>query len=460
VRRVAILGGGISGLAAAFRLQELAAQANRDIHVALYESGTSLGGCIQTHHEHDMVMELGPDSLLVDKPAAASLLRRLDLEHAIVEVRPRAKGARIVHRGHLHRIPADFRLFTPTSFAALLGSGIFSPLGIARAAMEPLIPKRQSRDDETVSSFVTRRFGREVLDRLAQPLIGGIYSGDPQRLSMRATLPQFVEMEQRYGSLLRAMRCTQASAAAPRLAALRDGIGSVVSTLKERIAGEIHMNAHAVALQREGQLWSIAFAARDRVEADAVICALPAYAAAALLHRLHPGLASLLESIRYNSIATINLAYDAAATQHLPICTGFVVPFIEERDITAATFSTLKYPNRSPGDVMLVRAFIGGALAPELVELPDDTLVRIAHNELTQLARIGNAPERALVTRWRRMLPEYAVGHVELAADIKRCAALLGGLSLAGSAYQGVGIPDCIKTGEASAESAFGYIRA
>ncbi len=287
MQRVAILGGGISGLAAAFRLQELAAANTTAIEIRVYERAAQAGGCLQTLRDDGMVLESAPDSLLVDKPAAIHLLRRLQLEDAIIDMRPEFKGARIVHAGRLHRIPPEFRLFTPTSMPALLTSGIFSAFGLARAAMEPLIPKRTNIGDESLASFVTRRFGREVLDRLAQPLIGGIYSADPERLSMRATLPQFLEMEERYGSMLRAMRAAT-PAAPPRLASLRGGIGSIVDALRARIGPALHTSSDVTSLRQDERVWTIGFADGTLAQANAVILALPAYAAAALLSGVQP----------------------------------------------------------------------------------------------------------------------------------------------------------------------------
>ena len=457
--RVAILGGGVSGLAAAFRLGELSAQKQTPIEVALFEQASTVGGCIQTLRVGGFVMELGPDSLLVDKPSAAALLDRLHLRDRVLDMRPEFKGARIVHAGRLHPIPPEFRLFSPTSIPALLGSGIFSPIGIARAAMEPFIPPRNDARDESLASFVTRRFGREVLERLAQPLIGGIYSGDPKRLSMRATLPQFMELERRYGSLLRAMQRSHANGSPPRLASLQNGVGSLIDALRTRVQGSIHTGAQIVRLQREGAAWTIGFADGAGVQADAVICALPAHVTAALLRVAEPELAQMLSRIRYNSIATVNLMYDAAATAQLPPSTGFVAPFVERRRITAATFTTQKYAGRAPAGAALLRAFIGGALQGDLVDRPDDELAAIAHEELAQIAGVSNKPLGAYVTRWQHLLPEYGVGHVDLLSQIEqRVACLRGGLALAGSAYRGVGIPDCVATGEAGADSVFGYI--
>ena len=463
MRRVAILGAGISGLSAAIHLQNAQREHGLPIEFAIYERGTRAGGCVQTLREDGYTMELGPDSLLVEKPAARELLRELGLEERIVEMLPEFRGSRIVHRGRLRPIPSEFRLFTPKSLPALLRSGIFSPAGIARAALEPLIPPRNSSDDESLASFVTRRFGREVLDRLAQPLIGGIYSGDPQRLSMQATLAQFVEMERKYGSLVRAMHSARAAGApagaAPQLVSLQNGLQSIVDALLARVGGQVRISSEVTSLSRSVDGWSIGFADGSSAQADAVISALPAYAAARALRTEDAHLAELLERIRYNSIATVNVAYDASDAPELPKTPGFVVPYVEQRRITAATITTQKYPGRSPAEGVLLRAFVGGALQPQLVELPDAELARIAREEFAQLLGITAEPQFAVIRRWLRMLPEYGVGHVQLVDEIFSRGRALGGLALAGSAYRGVGIPDCIATGRAAAEQALGAFK-
>jgi protoporphyrinogen/coproporphyrinogen III oxidase len=445
MRRVAILGAGISGLAAALRLRER-------FEVTVYDAMNRAGGCIDTVRENGFTLELGPDSVLIDKPAGKALLERLQLSDAIVDVLPQYKGARIVHNGSLRRIPPDFRLFTPTSLAALLGSGIFSPLGIARAAMEPFIPPRRSQDDESLGSFVTRRFGREVLDRLAQPLIGGIYSADPYRLSMEATLPQFLQLERTHGSLVRAMRAAKEQRLAPRLVGLRFGLGSIVSATARELGDAIRLNAYARDLRREGERWLLTFADGTQTQADAIICALPAHASATLLRGIDEQLAEMLASIRYNSIATVNIAYEANAVPQLPPATGFVVPNCEGHQITAATIVTQKYADRAPANAVLLRAFIGGALQPALLEYDDDRLVGMAREEFTRLLGIRAEPLFARVQRWERLLPEYGVGHAGLVRVIEERAAALPELSLAGSAFQGVGIPDCIQSGERAAD--------
>jgi len=394
--------------------------------------------------------------MLVDKPSARDLLHRLNLESELVAMRPEFRGARIVHHGQLRPIPSEFRLFTPKSLPALLTSGIFSPLGIARAALEPLIPPRQSTEDESLASFVTRRFGCEVLERLAQPLIGGIYSGDPQRLSMQATLPQFLEMERRHGSVLRAMRAARnggaGHAAHPQLMSLRGGLQTIVDALAQHTASCVRVSRELRTLQRDVEGWQMAFADGSAARADAVILALPAYTAASALRAVDAQLAEMLQTIRYNSIATVNVAYDAADLPALPPSPGFVVPFVEQRQITAATITSQKYPSRSPQNGVLLRAFIGGALQPELVDLPDAQLAQIAREEFAGLLGVKAEPLFAVTRRWLKMLPEYGVGHTALVADIEQRANAHGGLAFAGSAFHGVGIPDCVATGRAAAE--------
>lgn len=450
MRRVVILGAGISGLAAALRLRD------EGWDVAVYERSAHAGGCIATVRENGLTMELGPDSLLVDKPWGKALLARLNLEDSLVDMLPEFKGARIVHNGRLHKIPPDFRLFTPTSIPALVTSGIFSPMGMLRAAFEPFVPRRASDSDESLASFVTRRFGHEVLERLAQPLIGGIYSGNPRRLSMEATLPQFLELERKYGSLIRAMRASKGKRPAPHLMSLRGGLGSIVDSLLTELNGALHFNAEAVLLRRTTDGWRIALSDGTETHADAVIAALPAYASAQLLRGVEPHLADLLQTVRYNSIATVNVAYEARAMPELPKTPGFVVPAIERHHITAATITSQKYPERAPDGVVLLRAFVGGALQAPLLERPDSRLVDMVREEFARLLAIKSEPAVTRVQRWTRLLPEYGVGHTQLVREIEQRAAALPHFALAGSAYHGVGIPDCIHSAERAASRLLG----
>ncbi len=461
--RVAVLGAGVTGLAAANHCREIAVRQGRDVRLIVLERAPRTGGCIETRAAGGYVAELGPDSLVTEKPAALELVRRLGLEPSVATPRAEFRGARIVRDGRLLPIPDDFRLFTPTSLAAIVRSGLFDLPGILRAAVEPLVPRRRGQSDESLASFVTRRFGRQVLERLAQPLVGGIYSGDPERLSMQATLPQMVGIERTYGSMVRGMRKAAAhagnAAPAPRLVSLQGGLGSMIAALERRLGDAVRTSAEAVEVRFEpregGARWTIALADGTAIDADAVLCALPARAAAGVLERAQPGLAMLLRSIRYHSVATVTLAYDAGAVPPLPACTGFVVPFAEGRSIMSVTISSQKFAGRAPDGKVLLRAFAGGALQPALAAKEDAELLATVRRELRELLGIAADPAWTLVRRWPRALPEYAVGHTELVTRIEREASRLYGFALAGSAYRGVGIADCVRSGEAAARDLF-----
>jgi oxygen-dependent protoporphyrinogen oxidase len=459
-RRIVVLGGGISGLAAANRCRELAAERGADVEVTVLERAPRAGGCIETRTSGGVIAELGPDSIVTEKPAAVALAGRL-LGDAIEPMRPEYRGARIVRNGRLLPIPDDFRLFAPTTVAGMIRSGLFGPLGVLRAAVEPFVPPRRTSGDESVASFVTRRFGHEVLDRLAQPLIGGIYSGDPRRLSMEATLPMMLQIEKKYGSMVRGFReaaRAQNGSKQPlqRLVSLRGGLGSLIEALERELGSSLRTASAVTRLSLSARddgssVWNVALSGGTSLEADAIICALPARAAADVLAEAQPELGARLRSIAYHSVATVTLAYASDALPPLPRCTGFVVPFAEGRSIMSVTISSQKFAGRAPEGTTLLRAFAGGALQPQIAAMNDDGLLATVREELLSLLGIACEPRWTIVRRWQHALPEYAVGHLELVTSIEREAARLPAFAFAGSAYHGVGIADCIRTGEDAA---------
>lgn len=456
MQRVAVLGGGITGLAAAYRCRELAAERGIPVQVTVLERSSRAGGCIETHNEAGFVLEMGPDSLVTEKPAAIDLAKRLGLGDEISPVQPAFRGARVVRAGRLVPIPDDFRLFTPLSLGGLITSGLFTPMGVARAAIEPFIPAKRTVGDESLASFVTRRFGREILDRLAQPLIGGIYSGDPGRLSMQATLPQLLEIERTYGSLVRGMQAaaakTKSSPAPARLVSLRSGLGALADALQRELGASVRTGSEILGLRRgESATWTISLAGGAEIAADAVICTLPAYETSRLLRDLQPHAAELLRAIAYHSVATVTFVYETQDIPTLPRCTGFVVPQIEKRKIMATTFSSQKYAGRAPDGSTVLRAFVGGALNKSLAELGDEDLIDAVRAEFRELLGIVAPPRSCLVRRWPDALPEYTVGHTDAVDEIERAVAMLGRFAVAGAAYRGVGIADCVRRGEEAA---------
>lgn len=481
--RIVILGGGISGLSAAFRLLELSAKHEVPLEVTLLERGPRLGGALCTIHEQGFIAEAGADSFLTEKPWALDLVRRLGLEAELIGTRAEFRRTYVVRNGVLVEIPDGFSLLAPTFMLPMLRSPLLSPLGKLRVMIEPLIPRRRGHSDESLASFVTRRLGREVLERIAQPLAGGIYTADPERLSLHATLPRFANMEARHGSVIRGLRAAARAQDAKSgksgasngtsgarwslFASLRGGISMLVDALAQRLGEIVRRETEVVALERiEGggterrPRWRVVTADGAALEADAVICALPAFRAAPLFEPHAPALARALGTIGYASAAVVNMAYREGDFPRAPRSFGFVVPVLEHRRIIAGSFTSLKFAGRAPAGTILVRGFVGGAMQSELMALDDAAMVEVVREEFRELLGAATAPLWAQVNRWPESMPQYTIGHHGRVAEIERAAAALPGLELAGAALRGVGIPDCVLGGERAAQAAFTELEA
>ncbi len=457
--RIAVIGGGISGLAAAHRLGELAAAGGRRIDLHVYEASQRPGGVIATERSDGYVLERGPDSFLSEKPAALRLCERLGLTDRLVGTQEQFRRTYVVRDGRLHPLPDGFLLMAPTRFWPLLTTPLFSWRGKLRMGLDLVLPRGHG-GDQSLSEFVTRRLGREALERVAQPLVGGIYTADPAALSLAATMPRFLEMERRERSVVRAMWRQQRSAARREGSGARwslflsfdTGLQCLVDALAQRLPDGVLRCGRTVAdVTRTSQGgWQL----DDGEHFDALLVATPAAATAALLRRLDAALATELDAIPSASSATVTLAFRREDVAHPLDGFGFVVPHVERRTLLAATFSSLKYPGRAPADTVLLRAFVGGALRPELVELSDAALLRMVRDELGDLLGVRAEPLLTRIARWRQAMPQYQVGHLERVARIRARAGALG-VYLAGNAYEGVGIPDCIRSGESAAEALF-----
>jgi protoporphyrinogen/coproporphyrinogen III oxidase len=453
VRTVAIVGGGIAGLAAAHRLRE------RDPagRVVLLEASDRLGGSIATEHAGDFLIEAGADSFLSEKPWAMDLARRLGLGEQLIRTRDEERRTFVVHRGRLTPLPEGFLMMAPTQLAPFLATSLFSPLGKLRIALDLVLPRRKGDGDESLDGFVRRRLGREALERVAQPLVGGIYTADPTRLSLAATMPRFIEMERAHRSVILAMR-RQARAASRNesgarwslFASFAGGMQTLVDALVARLPeGSVRLKTRVGALVRRAEGgWRLALADGATLDADHVVLTTPAFVTAELVRSHDSALADLLAGIRYASSAVVTLAYTRTQIRHPLDGFGFVVPAIEGRQIIAGSFSSVKYAERAPAGQVLLRAFMGGALAEHLATRPDAELVAIAERELGDLLGIAGAPLLTRIARHPRAMPQYDLGHLVRVAAIERAAAALGGLAIAGSAYRGVGVPDCVHGGE------------
>ncbi|MBI3924817.1 MAG: protoporphyrinogen oxidase [Armatimonadetes bacterium] len=443
--RVAVVGAGISGLTAAYEAVEAGCE------VQLYEASGRLGGVIQTDVENGFVLEGGPDSILTAKPWGVDLIRRLGLEDQAVRTQVQYERSLILRKGRLLPVPEGFRLMAPQRILPFALSPVLSWPGKLRMALDLFIKPRRSDDDETLAKFVIRRLGLEALERLAQPMIAGIYAADPYRLSLKATMPQFLEMEQRHGSILRAMLANRnqprPSASGPRYGMFLNfpgGTSALVEGLAKRLPeGCVRLQTAVTAVTPEGDRWVLE--AEGRVEHyDVVLLALPAYRSAALLKSVDSGLACDLDSIYYGSAATVNLGFHERQLRHPLDAFGFVAPAVENRTLLACTFSHRKWPGRAPSGTALLRAFVGGSTHPERVDWDDATMLSRVLSELHELLGIEGPPLFHRISRWRGSMPEYRVGHLDLVERIDRRAAGLPGLGLLGNAYHGVGIPDCV----------------
>ena len=468
--RIAIIGGGITGLSAANRLMELSSGSNSPLEVLLFEGANKLGGVISTKRACDFLIEEGPDSFITTKPWALNLSRRLGLEPELIPTNEENRRTYVVKRGRLIYVPDGFLMLAPTRLLSFLKSPLFTWRGKLRTALETVLPRRSGQSDESLASFVTRRFGREVLDVAAQPLVSGIYTADPQTLSLKATFPQFLELEQKHGSVIRALirnrnkgnssRFGESGARYSLFMSFKEGMETLIQKLGSGLPNEsLKLGKTVKRLEPSENVWTLTTDKGNMVDADGVIIALASNKAYKLLEQFDSCLAKELSEIKYESSVVINLAYNLKDISHNLDGFGFVVPIVERRPILACSFSSLKFKQRAPEGRVLLRCFMGGATNPEIYERDDNWLTKTAHEELCELLGVRDKPVFKMVSRYYQSMPQYFVGHLNLVAKIKEQVSKHKSLELAGNAYGGVGIPDCINSGEMAAERLFNNLK-
>ena len=455
--RIAVVGGGITGLSAAHRIVELSRLRDLPIEVVIFEASSRPGGVISSLTRDRFVIEEGPDSILSEKPAAVRLAERIGIADRLIGTSDSFRRSFVVRRGRLEPTPDGFYLLAPTRLMPLAASRIFSLAGKMRMALDLVIPRRRTTGDESVADFVVRRLGREALDRMAQPMIGGIYGADPAALSLAATFPRFQTMEAEHGSVIRAMlaagrRRNTASASGARYSlfiTFDGGLQVLTDALCARLpAGSIRLGQEVTGLSRRSEGGWALTTSTDMESFDAVILAQHAPDAAELVRHFDASLAGRLSSISYGMAATVSLAWREEDIPHPMDGFGFVVPAIERLSIVGCTFGHRKYPGRAPAGHALLRAFWADAARG----LSDTEIVEATRRDLATLMSIRAAPLFTHVARWERSMPRYAVGHLELVDSIERLTAAHQGLALAGNGYRGIGVPDCILSGESAAE--------
>ncbi len=450
--RAVIVGGGISGLSAAYYLSRAG------VPSVILERRPRLGGVITTEVVDGCLIEGGPDSFLAAKPWALDLIRELGLEEEVIGSNDHLRVTYVVRRGRLIPLPDGLMMMIPTRILPMVTTRLLGWGTKLRMGLELLRrPPRSAPGDRSVADFVRDHYGREAVEYLAEPLLAGVYGGDPRRLSVASVLPRFVELERRYGSLTRGVlaamkKARGETAGKPMFQTLKSGLGRLTQALEQAIAGSCEwMRAEAEALERAGAGWRVR-AGGEWIETAAVVLACPAYEAAALLRTLAPELAADLEAIPYSSSMTVALGYDRAGFRRELGGFGFLVPAKERRRLVACTWVGTKFPYRVSESRVLLRCFLGGAEDAAVLEESDDDVIAIVREELRRIMGVTEEPVFTRIHRWPRSMAQYTVGHGRRVRRIEERLGALAGLHLAGNAYYGIGIPDCIRMGKQAAE--------
>lgn len=456
-QRIVIAGGGITGLTTAYRLQQKARAASIPAEILVVEREPRLGGKTQTEKVEGCIIEQGPDSVIAYKPWFSQLCRELGL--STVGPNPAIKSTYIYSRGRLEQLPVGMQIMIPTEIWPFLKTRLISPLGKLRAGLEPFMPVKRTDEDESIASFVSRRFGREILENLAGPLMGGIYGGDYNIVSMKTTFPRFMKMEREQGSLLlAAWRNKEYKPKGPTgsgFVTIPTGLHDAVEALVKASDGVRFLTGtslEGLSPAADGTGYQVLLSNGDRLTADAVVLATPAYAAADLVRDHLPDVAGLLDDIPYGNSVVVALAYNRADVNHPLDASGFLVPMREPIDVSASTWISSKWPQAAPPDKVLLRCFIGRAYGRDWTKEPDEVILQAVRKSLEKVMGLKAEPLFTRIYRWPRAMAQYRVGHLTRMDQLDRLMARVPGLYLAGAAYRGVGLPDCTREGNQAAD--------
>ena len=468
-----VVGGGISGLAAAHRFAGSFRSDDAPPNVLVLEADERAGGQIRTERHGEFLFEAGPDALVAQKRAGVALCERIGLGPELRDLGGGKAGTQILHRGRLHRVPDGFLMMAPTRLGPMFRSGLFTWRGKLRMACEPFVKRRPvvAQDDESLASFVTRRFGREVLERVAEPVMAGLFTADADRLSLRMTMPRFLDLEAVDGSVTRGLRRAAGASAPVRpfghgtgrggFVALEGGLSRIVEALVARLPGgclQLSARVAAVSVTPAAPGWSVRLASGDTLAAGAVLFACAAEEAASALRAQDGELAEDLLRLRYASCATVNIAYRRGDVGAGLEGNGFFVPRTEDLPILACSYVSEKFEGRAPAGSAVFRTFLGGATRPLALDGDDDHLIRQTHDTLRRVLAIGGEPLLAKVHRFPRAMPQFDVGARALIESIQDRARAHPGLFFVGSVAGAFGLPDCIRSGEEAADSAAAFL--
>jgi oxygen-dependent protoporphyrinogen oxidase len=446
--RAVVVGGGIAGLSAAYYLQQQGGD------YTLLEASDRFGGLVYTERVDSCLVEYGPDAFITRKPWALDLAKSLGLEDDLIPVNPTPERIYVLVNGRLVPLPDGLRLLVPTKLGPFLNSALLSPWGKLRVLLDQVISAKSDDADESLADFVRRRMGQEALERLADPLLGGVYNAEMERQSILATFPQYRQIEAKHGSLIRGMQAASQSAPkseTPPLLSFKGGMGQLVDKLVQSLSGDLCLNTSVERIASENGNYRLTLADGDVLNTSHLVLATPANVSARLLADVAPDAADGLSQIRYEGVGSMSLAYHRADVPHPLDAYGVVIPARENRPIDGMQWSSSKWPGRALEDFLLIRVFFGGPHTRQMLEYDDDTLLEVVQRELRSILGIGNDPFMMSVRRWRNAYPQYDVGHIERVAAIEH--AVSANIKLAGNAYHGVGLPDTIRTGKVAAES-------
>jgi oxygen-dependent protoporphyrinogen oxidase len=457
MKQIAIIGGGIAGLSAAFFLEK-ARRAGADLQWTLFEKSGRLGGVIQTERRDGFVIEAGPDSFLSAKPDGARLCHDLGIGDQLISSNDADRKTYILVKGKLVPIPQGLEFMVPTRVWPMAATPLFSFKTKLRMAAELFSSARKEAADESVGDFVRRHFGQEMVDRVAEPLLAGVYGGNAEHLSIRAVLPRFAEMEREHGSLVRATLKAKAQFKSkapagakpqPLFTSLKNGMQQMVEALVAALPqASIRLRQQNVSLRPANDDWQVD-SAGTREKFQAVLLAVPAPSAAALLRQVHPALIAGLGKIEYTSSAAVALAYNEAT---LPPGHGFLVPRSEGRKMMACTFVHKKFPHRAPEGMKLLRCFFSSSRMPDLLTHSEEDLQQIARQELKEILGLNAEPRFARTFRWDRAMAQYETGHLDRVAEMEKTIAAMPGFHIIGNSFHGIGVPDCIKSARLAVE--------
>ncbi len=468
-KRAIVIGGGITGLVAAYRLKREAENRKLSLEITLLEASNRVGGVIQTEHRDGFIIEHGPDAFISTKPWGKTLCEELGIDDKLIGTNPKVRRSFVIRKGKLIPVPEGFYMMAPGSIGPFLKSPIFSLPGKLRITLDLFISRRSDINDESVADFVRRRLGTEAFERMAQPMIGGIYTSDAEDLSLKATFPRFLEMEREHGSIIKALLAQKRKAAetsrgtsGPRYSlflSFNDGMQTLVDTLEDNLSECIRLRSGVTAIQKveSGVGWHVYFNNDEVLEADLLCIALPAPQTSKILSDVSPSLSKKLSDIPYTSSATVNLAFRREDVPHALNGMGFVVPIKEQLNLIGCSFSSVKFENRAPDKHVLLRVFVGENSDNIEVAADDDMkrkeIASTALIDVSKILGIKNKPLFSIVSQHSQAMAQYIVGHQQLVSEIDELAKDLPHLSLAGNAYHGIGIPDCINSGEKAAFS-------